>query len=55
MRTLVRFARFAGVRHLCGDVLKDNNAMRGFANSLGARPIPGTGDADTVRLCLKVI
>jgi acetyltransferase len=35
--TLVRHARVAGVRCLCGDVLYENEAMQGFAHSLGAR------------------
>jgi acetyltransferase len=36
-RILAQRARFAGLRRLCGDVLEDNAAMRGFAHSLGAR------------------
>jgi len=36
-RVLAQRARFTGLRRLCGDVLEDNTAMRGFAQSLGAR------------------
>ena len=36
-RILVQRARFTGLHRLCGDVLEDNMAMRGFAHSLGAR------------------
>lgn len=36
-RVLAQRARFAGLRRLCGDVLEDNTAMKGFARSLGAR------------------
>ena len=54
VRTLVRYARFAGLRHLSGDVLEDNKVMLGFAYSLGARSMPGTAGVDPVRLCLKV-
>jgi acetyltransferase len=36
-RIMAQRARFTGVRRLCGDVLEDNRAMRGFAHSLGAR------------------
>jgi acetyltransferase len=53
-RILAQHARFAGVRRLCGDVLEDNKAMRGFAHSLGARLSRGIGSAQTVRLSLEV-
>ena len=53
VRALARNARFAGLRRLCGDVLKDNKATRVFLDSLGARPVPGASDAGTVRLCLE--
>jgi acetyltransferase len=53
VRALLRHARFAGVRRICGDVLAENKATRGFMYSLGARPVPGAGDAGTVRLCLE--
>jgi acetyltransferase len=36
-RFLAQRARFAGIRRLWGDVLEDNQAMRGLAHSLGAR------------------
>ena len=36
-RVLAQRARFTGLRRLCGDVLEDNTAMKGFARSLGAR------------------
>jgi acetyltransferase len=52
--TLVRHARLAGVRRLCGDVLYENQAMRGFAHSLSARSRPQTAGAGTVRLCRDV-
>jgi acetyltransferase len=35
-RIMAQRARFTGVRRLCGDILEDNKAMRGFAHSLGA-------------------
>jgi acetyltransferase len=53
VRALLRNARFAGLRRLCGDVLADNKATRRFLDSLGARPAPGAGDNGTVRLCLE--
>jgi acetyltransferase len=48
---MVQRARFTGVRRLCGDVLEDNRAMRGFAHSLGARLSRAIG---CVRLSLEV-
>ena len=53
-RVLAQHARFAGVRRLCGDVLEDNKAMRGFAHSLGARLSRGIGCVQTVRFSLEV-
>jgi acetyltransferase len=53
-RNLALHARFTGVRRLCGDVLEDNKAMRGFAHSLGARLSRGIGCAQTVRFSLEV-
>jgi acetyltransferase len=53
-RILAQRARFTGVRRLCGDVLDDNKAMRGFAHSLGARLSRVIGCAQTVRLSLEV-
>ena len=53
VRALLRNARFAGLSRLCGDVLAENRATRGFLNSLGARPVPGAWDNETVRLCLE--
>jgi acetyltransferase len=50
-RILAQRARFTGVRRLCGDVLDDNKAMRGFAHSLGARLSRAIG---CVRLSLEV-
>jgi acetyltransferase len=50
-RILAQRARFTGVRRLCGDVLEDNNAMRDFAHSLGARLSRAIG---CVRLSLEV-
>jgi len=50
-RILAQCARFAGVRRLCGDVLEDNEAMRGLAHSLGARLSRGMG---CIRLSLEV-
>jgi len=55
VRTLLRNARFAGLRRLCGDVLAENKATRGFLRSLGARSAAGEGDAETVRLCLEPV
>jgi acetyltransferase len=53
-RILAQRARFMGVRRLCGEVLHDNMAMRGLANSLGARLSLGVGFVRTVRLSLEV-
>jgi acetyltransferase len=50
-RIMAQRARFAGVRRLCGDVLDDNKAMRGFAHSLGARLSRAIG---CVRVSLEV-
>jgi acetyltransferase len=50
-RIMAQRARFAGVRRLCGDVLEDNKAMRGFAHSLGARLSRAIG---CVRLSLEL-
>lgn len=50
-RIMAQRARFSGVRRLCGDVLEDNKAMRGFAHSLGARLSRAIG---CVRLSLEV-
>jgi len=51
MRTLLRHARRAGVRRLCGDGLEDNDALRHFMRSLGGWP-SGRSTA-AVRLCLS--
>jgi acetyltransferase len=51
---LAQRARFTGVRRLCGDVLEDNKAMRGFAHSLGARLSRVIGRGQTLRLSLNV-
>jgi acetyltransferase len=53
-RILAQRARFSGLRCLCGDVLEDNKAMRGFAHSLGARLSRAIGFGQTVRLLLQV-
>ena len=53
-RILAHRARFTGVRRLCGDVLEDNKAMRGFAHSLGARLSRVIGYGQTLRLSLNV-
>ncbi len=53
-RVLAQHARVTGVRRLCGDVLEDNEAMRGFAHSLGARLSLGIRCTQTVRLSLEV-
>jgi acetyltransferase len=50
-RILAQRARFTGVRRLCGDVLEDNKAMRGFAHSLGARLARAIG---CIRLSLEL-
>ncbi len=51
MQALLRHARLAGVRRLCGDALVDNEAIRQFLCSLGAY---SSGEiASTVRLCLS--
>lgn len=51
---LAQRARLMGVRRMCGDVLSDNNAMRGFANSLDAQLSLGRGYVRNLRLCLEV-
>jgi acetyltransferase len=48
---LAQRARSTGVRRLYGDVLNDNKAMQGFAQSFGARLSRRTG---CVRLSLEV-
>lgn len=53
MRTLLRHARLAGVRRLCGDAIAGNKAIRDFMDSFGARSVPGAASAETVRLCLE--
>jgi len=53
MRVLLRHARLAGVRRLCGDAIADNEAVRDFMASLGARSVPGAASAATVRLYLE--
>jgi acetyltransferase len=50
-RVITQRARFMGVRRLCGDVLEDNKAMRGFAHSLGGQLWRAIG---CVRLSLEV-
>ena len=50
-RFLAQRARFAGIRRLWGDVLEDNQAMRGLAHSLGARLSQAIGG---VRLSLEL-
>jgi acetyltransferase len=53
-RILAQRARFTGVRRLWGDVLDDNQAMRGFAHSLGARLSRTIGYGQTLRLSLNL-
>jgi acetyltransferase len=53
-RILAQRARVTGVRRLCGDVLEDNKAMRGFAHSLGARLSRTISYGQTVRLSLEL-
>jgi acetyltransferase len=50
-RIMAQRARFTGVRRLCGDILEDNKAMRGFAHSIGARLSRAIG---CVRLSLEL-
>lgn len=50
-RMMAQRARFMGVRRLCGDILEDNKAMRGFAHSLGATLSRAIG---CVRLSLEL-
>jgi len=52
-QALLGHARFAGVRRLWGDALADNNVVRGFMDSLGARSAPGAASAGSVRFCLE--
>ena len=52
-RTLLHHARLAGVQRLCGDALRDNEAIRRLVRSLGASLSDGSERAATVRLCLS--
>jgi len=52
-QTLLHHAHLAGVQRLCGDALVDNDAMRRFMCSLGARALERVERTDTVRLCLS--
>jgi drug/metabolite transporter (DMT)-like permease/RimJ/RimL family protein N-acetyltransferase len=52
-RNLMHHARVAGVRRLCGDALADNEAIRRFMASLGARSSGPIEGAAAVRLCLS--
>jgi acetyltransferase len=54
MRNLVRRARLAGLRRLCGDALRDNEQILTFMRSLGARTIAEAQGAETLRLCLDL-
>ena len=51
-QTLLHQARAAGVRRLCGDALRDNEAIRRFMVSLGARASETIDRGAAVRLCL---
>jgi acetyltransferase len=51
---LAQRARLMGVRRMCGDVLADNEAMRGFANALDAQLSLGRGYVRNLRVCLEV-
>lgn len=53
MKALVRHARLAGVRRLWGDALADNEAIRRFLSSLGARTSGAFQGTATVRLWLS--
>ena len=53
-RILSQRARFTGIRRLCGDILDDNKAMKGFARSLGAGLSRTLGRTGTFRLSLNV-
>ena len=52
MRALLRHARHAGVRYLCGDALAENTAILCLVRSLGARITSYLG-SNTVHLCLE--
>jgi acetyl-CoA synthetase (ADP-forming)/acetyltransferase len=53
MSALLRHARYAALRSLCGDALAENAAVQGLLRSFGARisSHPGT---DTVQLCVEI-
>jgi len=50
---LLRHARYAGLRCLCGDALAENTAIQGLLRSFGARVRSHLG-SNTVQLCVKV-
>ena len=52
VRALLRHARQAGVRHLCGDALAENTAIQGLVRSFGARITVHPG-SNTVQLCVE--
>ena len=53
MRALLRHARNAALRSLCGDALTENTAIQGLLRSFGAR-ISSYPVSDTVHLCVKI-
>jgi acetyltransferase len=52
MRALLRHARNAGVRRLCGDALAENTAIQGLVRSFDARITAHLG-SNTAQLCLE--
>ena len=52
MRALLRHARHAGVRRLCGDALAENTAIQRLVRSFGAHITSHLG-SNTIQLCLE--
>lgn len=53
MGALLRHARYAALRCLCGDALAENTAIQSLLRSFGARTRPHPG-SNTVQLCVEV-
>jgi len=52
IRALLRHARHAGVRQLCGDALAENTAIQSLVRSFGAHITAHPG-SNTIQLCLE--
>ena len=54
MRKMIAFLSGRGTQRMVGYVLRENEAMRRLARSLGFEPIAAPTDADAVFLALKL-